>query len=418
MPTHPAPRPASLPDLRFLSTVKNRLPVRLCLGVLLATCGVQGAGFKIDAGFPGGNIKVDRIEDDAVFLRADLRDTVGAWFYWAFRVRGAAGCTLTFTFATDQFSARGPALSTDGGVTWKWLGCEAVKARAFSHTFAAGADDVRFSMGMPYTEANLNRFLRPHAGSTALISETLCETKKGRSVELLRFGKLDGEPRLRVFLSARHHACEMMANYELEGIIEAVLANDGIGKWFRDNVELRAVPFVDKDGVEDGDQGKNRAPHDHNRDYAGEAIYPTVAAVKKMLPGWSGGKLKIALDLHCPGLRGGEHDVIHFVGGPETDLWARVTRLSALLEEHSTTGPLRFRERDNLPFGKSWNKGPVDTPRSFASWARTLPGVRIATTLELPYAMAGGREVNAETARAFGRTLAAALRAYLLADGE
>ena len=383
---------------------------------LLAACSGRGDDLQIDAAFPGGSIKIDRIEGDAVFLRRDLRDTLGDWFYWAFRVRHAAGRTLTFTFASDSFAARGPAISTDGGVKWKWLGREAVKNLTFSHTFAPDAGDVRFSMGMPYTEASLDAFLQRHAASAALKKETLCQSEKGRGVELLRFGKLDGEPRLRVFFSARHHACEMMASYELEGIIEAVLADDETGRWFRENVELRAVPFMDKDGVEVGDQGKNRKPHDHNRDYAGEPRYASVAAVKTMLPAWSGGKLKLALDLHCPWIRGRENEVLHFIGGPEAGFWQRATRLSMLLEELSAKGPLSFHERDNLPFGKSWNTASAGKEKAFSGWVQTLPGLRIGVGLELPYAISGGQEVNAESARAFGRTLAAAIRAYLTED--
>ena len=192
--------------------MKHRLRATLCLVLLFAVnCG-RAADFEIDAAFPGGNITVDRVEGEAVFLRQDLRDTLGDWFYWAFRVRGAAGRTLRFTFASDKFAARGPAISTDGGITWRWLGREVVKDRTFSHSFAPDAGDVRFSMGMPYTEANLKRFLQRHAADVALRTGTLCRTLKGRTVELLRFGQLEGEPRLRVFFTARHHACEMMAN--------------------------------------------------------------------------------------------------------------------------------------------------------------------------------------------------------------
>ena len=37
---------------------------------------------SIDSSFPGGNIVVDRIEGDQVYLQQDLRDTEGYWFYW------------------------------------------------------------------------------------------------------------------------------------------------------------------------------------------------------------------------------------------------------------------------------------------------------------------------------------------------
>lgn len=399
----------------MLSLITKFSLASICAASLFTCAPAHGGQVSIDANFPGGNIIVDRIEGDTVFLRQDLRDTAGDWFYWAFRVRGAAGRTLRFTFATDKFSSRGPAISTDQGRTWRWMGRQAVVSRTFQHAFTAGDEDVRFSMGMPYTEAHLDAFLKNHPEVEKAI---LCRTKKGRAVEVLRFGQTSREPRFRVFFTARHHACEMMANYELEGIIEAVLADDEVGKWFRENVEVHAVPFMDKDGVEDGDQGKNRKPHDHNRDYAGEPIYASVAAVKDMLPAWSGGKLKVALDLHCPALRGGGHEAIQFIGGPEEDLWQRATRLAMILEELSATAPLRFRERDNLPFGKSWNTGAGGLGRSFGSWVRSIPGLRVGTTIELPYAVANGQEVNAESARAFGRVVAAAIQAYLLEDQE
>jgi hypothetical protein len=48
-------------------------------------------------------------------------------------------------------------------------------------------------------------------------------------------------------------------------------------------------------------------------------------------------------------------------------------------------------------------------------WAGALPDIEVASTLEIPYANASGREVNAATARALGRDLAKALTEYLRA---
>jgi murein tripeptide amidase MpaA len=126
--------------------------------------------------------------------------------------------------------ARGPAVSVDGGKSWRCLGREIVRDRTFRHTFAPGEDDVRFSVGMPCTEEHLRAFLQLPSVRGAVGQETLSRTAKGRDVELLSFGRLDGEPRFRVFFTARHHACEMMANYALEGVIAAVLAEDEVGR--------------------------------------------------------------------------------------------------------------------------------------------------------------------------------------------
>ena len=100
----------------------------------------------------------------------------------------------------------------------------------------------------------------------------------------------------------------------MEGLLDGVLADSDDGYWFRRNVEVVAVPFMDKDGVEEGDQGKNRKPRDHNRDYIGKSIHPSVAALRTFVPNWSNGKLKVALDLHSPHIRGPHNEVIYLVG--------------------------------------------------------------------------------------------------------
>ena len=53
--------------------------------------------FIVTDQFIGGNIVIQRIDGNQVYLDRDLRDS-SHWFYWAFRVDGAAGRTLTFTF--------------------------------------------------------------------------------------------------------------------------------------------------------------------------------------------------------------------------------------------------------------------------------------------------------------------------------
>ncbi len=401
----------------------------------------KSAAVRIDADFPGGNILLDRTDGNDVFLHQDLRDTEGQWFYWCFRVRGAlAGRSLTFHFTKgDVIGVRGPAVSTDGGVTWTWLGRETVHGAAFTYAFVADAEDVRFSMTVPYVQADLRRFLDAHKHADALKVETLCKTPKGREAELLRVGRLDDEadgaprgadrsaiartrpaaaaPPLRVVLTARHHACESMASFELEGIIDGILGDDDNGRWLREHVAFFIVPFVDKDGVEDGDQGKNRKPHDHNRDYdADPPLYPTVAAIKQRVPQWSHGRVDIAMDLHCPALKGALHEVIHFVGGPDADNEARVARFSKLLEESTRDGPLAFRARDNLPYGKDWNT--LKEPKSFGRWASGPPGPHLATTLELPYANARGQTVTPDSARAFGRAIAGTMVQYLQSPGD
>ena len=245
--------------------------VPLLLG--LATLNPAWADVKVDADYPGGNIVVDRIEGTEVHLHQDLRDTNGWWFYWNFRVRGAAGRTLTFRFTNrNVIGTRGPAVSLDEGRTWSWLGTKTVKGASFSYVFGPAAKSVRFAFSLPYQETDLKRFLVQYEGSKHLAVHELCKTPKGRSVERIHIGKLDGQPPHRMLITCRHHACESTASYVVEGMLAALLAETDDGKWLRENVEVLVVPFMDKDGVEDGDQGKNCKPRDHCRDYAGKSL--------------------------------------------------------------------------------------------------------------------------------------------------
>jgi hypothetical protein len=381
----------------------------------------SGAGdsFTIDANYPGGNIVAERIEGDMVYLRPDLRDTQGPWFYWNFRVRGAEGRTLTFRFSgPNPIGVRGPAVSTDGGRTWSWLGTETVKDASFQYTFPAEVQEVRLSFGIPYQEQNLKEFLAGYKGSPHLAVEELCRSKHGRSVERLHVGRLDGDAPHRVLVTARHHACEAMADYVLEGLLESVLAGNEDGTWFRRNVEVLAVPFMDKDGVEEGDQGKNRKPHDHNRDYLGQSIHASVAALRTFAPNWSNGRLKAAFDLHCPHIRGAYNEVIYIVGSEDERMWQRQQEFGRLVETLQS-GPLLYRASDNLPFGQAWNTGGnTGSNMSFGQWAGDLEGIRLSASFEFPYANVSGKAVTVDGARAFGRSLAQALRSYLEQVGK
>jgi hypothetical protein len=368
---------------------------------------------SVDADFPGGNIVVERVEGDDVFVHQDLRDTEGDWFYWYFRVRGAAGRTLAVHFTqSNPIGVRGPAVSANAGRTWQWLGADAVDGPSFRYAAPEASEEVRFCFAMPYLESNLRGSLAAHEGHPNLEVGTLCTSAKGRSVEKLRLGCLVA-PKHRILIACRHHCCEMMASYALEGLMDAVLADPEDGRWLRENVEFLIIPFVDKDGVEDGDQGKNRRPRDHNRDYEGESLYPSVRAIRELVPEWSEGKLRIALDLHCPHIRGPHNEVIYLVGSPNEAIWARASRFAEVLES-ARTGPLPCHASDNLPFGQGWNtETNQGGGKSFGRWASELSGIDFATTIEIAYANASGAAVAPDSARAFGRDLAAAIRRYL-----
>lgn len=377
----------------------------------LMTTGTVPADFTVETDFPGGNALVERIAEDTIHLAPDNRDSA-PWFYWNVAVKGAAGRTLNFVLNPMHIGAHGPAVSLDGGVTWKWLGADAVKDGAFSYVFPANVDDVRLSVGMPYVSAHLDKFLAAHAGNPLLRREALTKSGKGRDVPLLLLGNPERKAPFAVAVLARNHASEMMGSYVLEGMLAGFFAEDDQGQWLRDNVDFFVAPFADMDGVEDGDQGKGRKPHDHNRDYGDNPIYAEVAAIKEQLPAWSAGRPMVFFDIHNPALKGDVHEVLQFLEGPNEAQKAEQTRFLELLEREQQ-GNIIVKSTMVMKFGSGYNRISGEPPPHAAGWARTVPGALFAVTLEMPYANAQGFEVNADSAREFGRDIAWGLQAYL-----
>ena len=402
----------------------------IMVAAAIAACVCAGGAVTVDANLPAGNVVVEGISGDTVRLRQDLRDTKGGWFYWAFRVKGAQGRTLKFSF-TDKYGGgpvgvRGPVVSTDGGKTFSYPLDGKSRPNGFTYTFGPNDAEVLFYECHPYVRANWDAFVAKCArqGGGALrtgkyfVAETLCTSRKGADVPCARFGCSDHEPKFRVFMSARHHCSETMASWVLEGVGEVFLADDDLGRWLRANVELMMVPFTDYDGAQAGDQGKNRAPHDHNRDYV-EFRYPETKAITEWIGRHAGGKLDIFLDVHCPWIRGKYNEWLYTPWkDPQIvpDMQAE-HRYSQLLEALQC-GTMRYRAADDLPFGVAWNKGAnYSQGWSAVIWAcKKVKGLKVARTYEVPFANANGAVVTPETCRELGHDTAKVFKAFL--DGH
>jgi len=369
----------------------------------------------ISSNFPGGNIVVESIDHDTVNVHQDLRDSDGNWFYWYFSVHDAEGRKVRFNFTGMRaFAARGPAVSTDQGQTWRWLGADSFEENSFTYTFGLAEKITLFSMTIPYTGSDWYAFLcRLGPPRPRVEVGNLGFSRLGCPVETMWLGCLGQAPQHRVVITARHHSCETMGSYTLEGLVEYILSDDAEAVQLRERTEFLIVPFMDKDGVEAGDQGKNRHPRDHNRDYDAHGLYSETAALRALLPSWSHGLLTMALDLHCPWIADGLNEKLYLVGSQLPHIWEQQQRFGEILERVQR-GPLRYQASDNLPFGHGWNiASNFNQGCSFCDWITEMPELRLAASIEVPYATANGGEVNRETARAFGADLGRALTQYL-----
>lgn len=367
----------------------------------------------ITSDFPGGNIEILSMDQDTIRLKPNNSFTKGEWFYWYFKASNIAGKKVTFKLEQENVIARyGPGYSINNDHSWKWYGESRINDNSFTCFFSEEDSIAYFSTSFPYLQKDLRKFLSTLKNSKYLEVDTLCFSPEGRAIEkiLIRPARADTEHK--VMITARHHACEMMANYVMEGIIETIL-NDKNCSQLHEYVEFMFVPFMDKDGVENGEQGKNRIPRDHNRDYIGDPVHQSTAALRELAPEWGDQKLAIAVDLHCPWIHTSINETIYVVGSSDPEIEKSQIMFSKLLESNAN-GDLKLYHKDFIPFGTSWNTSSnYSAGMSFAKWASSLESVQLSCTIEFPYANVSGIPVSKDGAREFGKAIAYSISDYL-----
>ena len=374
---------------------------------------------SISADLPAGNIIVKNIDGKDITLDNDDRDTAYEWFYWKFKAVFPEAGVYRFRFArANKVGTCGPCVSRDRGATWEWLHPENTAHPHQEFTYnCEQPGEVWFCQAWPYLQTDWEKFAAEFKDNPHFSPSVLCHSLKKRAVE--KAVVQEGTPARTVLLTARHHAQESMAGHALEGFLRAVLADDAFGKEFRQAMRVIAVPFVDKDGVEDGDQGKGRKPRDHGRGYLGDtpSIFPENAAICEIV---DTEKPFFVLDMHCPWLRGGgTNEKPYLVQGDNPLCNLEIDRFSALLEQEAPA-EAPYRASNNIPYGTSWNtsangkpKAPgMATGKGLKRYCHPKPFVNFAETVEIPFANFGDKVVTRKEALAFGAALARAVLRY------
>ena len=352
---------------------------------------------NIHSQFTGGNVILDRIEGDTVYLERDLRDTEGDWFYWAFCVEHSgelAGRTLTFVFPSkDRVGRFGAAVSTDLK-HWRFSGSGC--GDRFSHTFSAGEERVYFAHHMLYDPARFEKLIKKHG----LSPEVFCDSVKGRPLPAVRFGSGSKW----ILLTARHHACESTGSYVLEGVMETLITA------LPGDYSVLTVPFIDYDGVLDGDQGKNRRPHDHNRDYTEAPIYDVIRRLEEF---GDTHDLCYTFDFHSPWHMGEEHDYVFFSRSTEA-MEPFIDRFGELLKEETAGEELKYTGLHDVGPNEKWNDETSPNSKNYFS---RLPSVKLSVTMETPYfgTEEGYGKVSQDAMLALGNAFGRSILRWLMA---
>ena len=170
-------------------------------------------------------------------------------------------------------------------------------------------------------------------------------------------------------------------------------------------MRILCVPFVDYDGVVDGDQGKSRYPHDHNRDYIESPIYPEVIAIKEYTEKYG---CNYGFDFHSPWHKGGENDNV-FIVRNSVEKEGRFVRFADVFESERTERSMSYKKSNDHPPLTGWNQ---PSP-SFACTMCERPECDIAITLESAYFGTADNKVSSDRLIELGKAFAKAILRYI-----
>lgn len=258
---------------------------------------------KITTEYSGGNIIVNRIDGNIVYLQQALRDTSTWWFYWNFCVENPQFEEMEFHFDDGEVVGNfGPACSDDL-INWTWCQPEClINNSSFKYRFKAGEKKKYFAYSLPYQVGHFERFYNNIKDDEILQLSTIAISEQGRNIPVIKIGDKNNK---NVIITCRHHSCESVASYVLEGLIQSLLMEN---RKTTNQYTFHIIPFVDIDGVENGDQGKERKPHDHNRDYLEKPIYNITKQLYKYTENM---QVAAFIDFHCPWKWGQCNDIPH-----------------------------------------------------------------------------------------------------------
>lgn len=238
---------------------------------------------SISAAFDSGNIIVEG-GGGAHWDLAIRRDRMSDFYQWFhFRVTGAKGVPLTLRIVNAGQSAYPDgwpgyqARWSEDRADWR---CAETDYRdgALTIRHTPASDAIWFAYHAPYSMERHHDLVARAARSPGVIAKVLGQTLDGQPMDMLSMGE-DGPI---VWLIARQHPGETMAEWWMEGAIECLIdPEDPIGQALRRRCRLRIVPNMNPDGSARGHLRTNAVGVNLNRVWHAPdpATEPEVACV-------------------------------------------------------------------------------------------------------------------------------------------
>jgi murein tripeptide amidase MpaA len=225
---------------------------------------------QINAAFDSGNIIVTDIKGDTanLVIRKDKDSDFYQWFH--FRVSGAKGREVTLRITNcggsaypggwEDYRAR---YSVDRE-NWLQEASTSYAEGALTIRHKCTADAVWFAYFAPYSMERHFDLVQRITGHDGVSLIELGQSIEGQPIDCLRMGSGPKQ----VWLYARQHPGESMAEHWMEGAMEMLVSDDKMAKTLRKKCTLHVVPNMNPDGSRRGHLRTNAVGVNLNREWA------------------------------------------------------------------------------------------------------------------------------------------------------
>ena len=224
---------------------------------------------SVSSAFDGGNIRPVDIEGSRIDLEIakDHRSDFYQWFY--FRLTGAAGREVELRLLNCGGSAYPNgwpgyrACMSDDREYWRRVETS-YEDGVLTIRVTPTANSVWFAYFAPYTMERHHDLVAQVAADPGVEYRSLGQSLDGQEMDYFRIG----EGPLQVWLYARQHPGETMAEYWMEGALEKLLDEaDPVSRRLREQATFHVVPNMNPDGSRRGHLRTNAAGVNLNREW-------------------------------------------------------------------------------------------------------------------------------------------------------
>ncbi len=267
---------------------------------------------SISLDFEGSSLGSWSVSGDTLLLslRQDTNASTRYWF--AFQVEGAAGRDLVFRIPASEnmygpsgWQGKQPVATADGGATWSRIADAESTGGFFTFRYRPGTDADRVALTLPYTFSRWLDYRSAIVGDQRVRSaETIGRSLGGNPLHMLEVTSPLGsdQDKALVWAVARQHPGEPEGSHMMEGLINWLLGGSAEADALLESARVFLVPFLNPDGVLEGNQRVNQAGLDLNRQWVNPTptTAPTIlaTALKMLELDAQGDGTRIVLDFH------------------------------------------------------------------------------------------------------------------------